>query len=225
MRTTRFSWRRRFLVPMTDVIAATESWASVVGYVGVYSVSDRGSVRRDSSGRILRASTDRDGYRQVSLCVGGCATTRKVHHLVAEAFLGAGPVGHEINHENGLKDDNRPDNLEWVTHEENMAHASSRGLMRGPVGERSSTAKLKRPQVEDILNRLIETDETIDDVALSVFGSKEHTYYMRIYRIAKRSRWRHVICDEAALAAAVKRKKHASRHRHTAVPQMSGAED
>ena len=54
--------------------------------------------------------------------------TESVHRLVAMAFNGPIPAKLEVNHKNGVKHDNRPENLEYVTHRENMLHAHRLGL-------------------------------------------------------------------------------------------------
>lgn len=74
-----------------------ESWRPVVGYEGVYSVSDLGRVRRDMAGKgaragyVLRQRIDKQtGYPRIGLVVGGIQASRTVHSLVAEAFIGRG---------------------------------------------------------------------------------------------------------------------------------------
>jgi len=69
------------------------------------------------------------GYLRVGLRGAGRQTTVLVHRLVAEAFLGHCPTKLEVNHKNGHKRDNRRENLEYATHQENMAHAAALGLM------------------------------------------------------------------------------------------------
>ncbi len=53
----------------------------------------------------------------------GSVIHRKVQHLVARMFMDPKPEGHEINHIDGNPSNNRLDNLEWVTHSENVKHA------------------------------------------------------------------------------------------------------
>ncbi len=84
--------------------------------------------KRELMGRKLKPSKDKDGYLSVGICVNGKASTKKVHRIVAEAFLG-NPFNYEqVNHKNGIKNDNRVDNLEWVNQSQNMIHAFKTGL-------------------------------------------------------------------------------------------------
>lgn len=111
---------------MTDSerIVCGENWKPVVGYEGVYSVSDHGNVRRDRRAHHnLRPGTNSYGYKTVSLCVNGKMRSFLVHRLVALAFLGHAENGIQCNHKNGVVDDNRLENLEWVTSSENCLHS------------------------------------------------------------------------------------------------------
>lgn len=109
-------------------------WRPVVGWDGVYEVSSAGDVRRLAGGRGSRRSvlkgrlstgssdTWRTRYLKVALHWNGKRHDTPVHHLVAEAFLGPRPLGLEINHRDGNPQNNRADNLEYVTHSENVRH-------------------------------------------------------------------------------------------------------
>ncbi len=103
-----------------------------------YAVSSLGRVRRLTKacgarpGHILRQRQNNRGYPCVTLCGGGAKTLRPVHQLVAAAFLWPRD-GLEVNHIDGDKANNYLDNIELVTHGENMRHAVRTGLF--PVGE------------------------------------------------------------------------------------------
>ena len=84
---------------------------------GGYEVSDQGEVR-NSRGWILKPQNCR-GYQRVRLY----NDTKKyvlVHRLVTAAFLGLCPEGKEIDHINSIRTDNRLENLQYLTHSENM---------------------------------------------------------------------------------------------------------
>jgi hypothetical protein len=94
--------------------------------------SDKPSPRYNPNGemRILRPRNHPSGYLYVGLYIGNGGNKqrlwRRVHRLVAEAFLGNIPNGWEVDHKNGIKTDNRLENLRIVTHRENMIEAAKR---------------------------------------------------------------------------------------------------
>ena len=75
--------------------------------------------------RILKNRPDKDGYYTVQLSSEGKAIQYKVHRLVAIAFLNPIESKKLVNHINGIKNDNRVNNLEWCTNKENLNHAHS----------------------------------------------------------------------------------------------------
>lgn len=104
-----------------------EWWASIPGFPS-YEASTRGRIRRirkqsgSFSGRLLKPFLNKPGSRgrwRVALCEG-CVTTRHyVARLVAATFNGPCPHGHEVDHADTNRDNNRPGNLEYVTSREN----------------------------------------------------------------------------------------------------------
>lgn len=108
-----------------------ETWLPVVGYVGLYEVSNLGRVRslprRDAQGnwRRLRVHKptrmDAWGHPGVKLRKDGLISSRYVHQLVLEAFVGPRPDGMFACHWNDVPDDNRLENLRWATPRENRA--------------------------------------------------------------------------------------------------------
>lgn len=70
----------------------------------------------------LRQYLDQDGYPYVFFVINSKRTKRMVHRLVAENFLQQPSKKHQVNHINGIRNDNKLENLEWVTHQENVIH-------------------------------------------------------------------------------------------------------
>lgn len=98
-----------------------------------YRVSDDGEkVQNIRTGRILKQCDNNKGYRTVNLYNNGMKTTIGVHRLVAEQYINGGDSELTVNHRDGNKHNNRPDNLEWATYSENELHAHRMGLKHGP---------------------------------------------------------------------------------------------
>lgn len=129
-----------------------EAWKPVVGFEGLYEVSDLGRVRSlprkwcRGSIRALVAGTN--GYFGVQLAFGGVKSPRQVHRLVLEAFKGPCPGGQEACHINGDRTDNRLQNLRWDTRAKN--HADKRHHGTSLCGERNPASKLKTDEVAEI---------------------------------------------------------------------------
>jgi len=122
-----------------------EIWKPVKKAEG-YEVSNLGNVRsvprkvvyKDGritfqKGRILKQYENQRGYLKVYPTVKGKTVNSQVHRLVAEAFIPNPDNKPQVNHINCDKLDNSVDNLEWVTNEENYAHAIRNGLITGVV--------------------------------------------------------------------------------------------
>lgn len=106
----------------------SEQWRPIIGYEGLYEVSDHGRVksltRFDSIGRrvierIRILNKDGGGYYQVNLSKDGAHKNVQVHAEMAKAFLGSRPDGHEARHLDGDKTNNTISNIKWGTKSEN----------------------------------------------------------------------------------------------------------
>lgn len=95
-----------------------------------YSVSDAGEVRNDKTGRKLKPQIVGHGYYRVHLSPG--KKRIPIHRLVADAFIPKIEGKTQINHKNGIKTDNRVDNLEWCTARENCLHRCRKLGFRPP---------------------------------------------------------------------------------------------
>ena len=99
-----------------------EIFKDIPNYEGIYQVSNLGNVKSLKFGkeRILKPSNNGKGYFQVILWKDGKLKTKKIHVLVAMAFLGHIPNGNkiEVDHKNNIKNDNRLENLQLLSCEE-----------------------------------------------------------------------------------------------------------
>ena len=119
-----------------------EVWKDIPGYEGLYQVSNLGRVRsfgrtvmRNTrwgtqhpyhiAGRVLKILHSQADYTYVHLFdEDGTPTNHKVHRLVAQAFVPNPKHLDEVNHIDEDKDNNRADNLEWITHIDNCNHGT-----------------------------------------------------------------------------------------------------
>jgi len=100
-----------------------EEWKAVPNYNGLYSASTNGriiSYAKSKTGRILNGTLDIKGYRCYMLQYKNRPKLSKGHRLVMLAFKGESDL--QVNHLNGIKDDNRLLNLEYCTNKENSHH-------------------------------------------------------------------------------------------------------
>lgn len=111
-----------------------EIWKDVIGYEGVYQVSNTGKVKRIGkytnqtgktweSERVLKPAQKPRGYLYVQLSKDGATKPKHVHRLVAEAFLENPQKKPTVNHKDGDKSNNAVENLEWATYTENNVHS------------------------------------------------------------------------------------------------------
>lgn len=103
-----------------------EEWKDIVGFEGLYQVSDYGNVRSVRSGKLLKPfkKDSKNCYLKVWLCKEGKQKTKFVHRLVAEAFI---PNPHhlpEVNHKSECPALNVACLLEWTTHKENTNYGT-----------------------------------------------------------------------------------------------------
>lgn len=153
----------------------------VVGYDGMYSVSSNGLVF-NKSGMLLKQQKDKDGYCMVNLSLCGVRKTKRVHRLVAESFIPNPDKKKTVNHINGLKNDNRVENLEWCSIKENTHHAMKMGLRLG-FGDNNPMSKITE---KDAIFILESTEKP--SVLSSVFGIDVST----IRKIQVGRLWKHL---------------------------------
>lgn len=175
------------------------TWKPVVGFEGLYEVSDLGELRsldhyveqnsrwgkqrRIQRGRLLRAKPMQGGYLGVCLYIKGKPFYRHVAHLVAAAFIGERPDGYDVCHNDGNRQNNEAVNLRYDTRKANHADMLAHGTRLR--GSDRYNAKASEEAVRDIR------------------ASRPHTTYAELARrhglpfavvaqIAQRRTWRHV---------------------------------
>lgn len=102
-----------------------------------YEISNLGRVKSlnyNNTGRCkLLKLTPGKHYLQLTICKNGTKYGKRVHQLVAEAFIPNPDNLPEVNHKNGNKADNTINNLEWVTNQQNIDHAWKTGLSKRTI--------------------------------------------------------------------------------------------
>lgn len=172
----------------------TEIWRPVKGHEGAYIVSNFGNVMsipreyksKDGrsfyvDGKTLKKSDDTRGYDRVQI---GKYKKERVHRIVANAFIPNPMNLPEVNHKDGNKKNNCVENLEWVSHKENVVHAVETGL----IGDR---AKKATPEiVKAILSEYVPYDREHSTIALAKKYGIDASYVWRIINGMKRKKAR-----------------------------------
>lgn len=135
-----------------------ELWKDIVDYEGFYQVSSLGRIRRITQNGYKEVKPRNDLYSTVSLSKHCDRKTVAIHRLVALHFL-PNPRGcNEVNHKNGIKHDNRVENLEWVSQHENMAHAK-KVLGKYPFGKKPRPVN----QIDIETNVVVQTYDSVSE--------------------------------------------------------------
>ena len=158
-----------------------EQWKNVVGFEGIYEVSNHGNIRSVKTNQIKKPTINKKDNRPfLNLWKNNKQKIMRPHRIVLEAFVGQCPEGMECCHNDGNSFNNHVSNLRWDTHTSNIHDRIKHGTSNR--GERCGTAKLTLEQVNAIrqdtrLQRLIAADYGIAESMIS--------------RIKNGKRWQH----------------------------------
>lgn len=166
-----------------------EVWKKIIGFEN-YEVSNLGNVKntnfkRTRKEKIMKSTKNSSGYLLLSLFKNGKRNRFQVHYLVAISFINNFENKKCINHINGIKTDNRLENLEWNTHSENTKHAFKIGLMKNNFGESQHLSKLKE-------NDVLEIRENKDCLSYRQMANIYKVSVFSIQSVVNRKTWKHI---------------------------------
>lgn len=179
-----------------------EIWKEIELYGRKYEVSNLGQVRtiyqelKRSDGvkytikpKILKQRLNKDGYLSVTVGSPNKRTAIKVHRIVATAFIPNPLNKNEVNHIDFNRANNRVDNLEWVTHQENVKHSVKNNydvIRLSRTGIKNGRSKLTDKDIIEI-RKLYDNGMTRMEIA-----KKFNRGWTTIDHIIKKETWKHI---------------------------------
>ena len=169
-----------------------EIWRSIKNF-SKYQISNKGRIRswKGKGYYIRKLIKHQDGYLRIQFRNDNLKLySFRVHRLVLEAFISPCPDKYEANHKDGNKENNRVENLEWVTHQYNIQHAVKKGFFVPSwpmlIGEQKGNSKLKNDEVW-LIKKLLWYDLSTRKIAKMFKVGKS-----AIHSISSKRTWSHI---------------------------------
>ncbi len=165
-----------------------EIWKTIKDYPD-YQISNLGNVKR--LGKLKSNELVRHGYYRTTLFKNNIGKHFYIHRLVALEFIENKENKAQVNHINGIKTDNRVENLEWVTMSENMKHAHKNNLVKILRGENDPKSKITENQALMIL-KLKKESKGKRYFGLKKLCEELNINYGIACEISKGNNWKHL---------------------------------
>ena len=163
-----------------EKINMKEKWKIIEGFPK-YLISNKGRIKILSTLEDKKVFVKDDGYIATTLG-DGKQSYKYVHRLVAEAFIKNKHDKPQVNHINGIKGDNKAENLEWVTPAENIKHAIDTGLLKYKKKE-ESIKKSKHSKGEDVNGSKLNAEKVIEIRVLWESGDYKKIQLAKMFNV------------------------------------------
>lgn len=182
-----------------------EIWKDIKGYEGLCQASDCGKIRslerfietshgvkRLMKGTVKKELDNGNGYMYIRINKEGKSKHFYVHRIIAETFIPNPENKPQVNHRNGIKDDNRVENLEWCTVQENQRH-------KWDVLGYTHSERTRKKFAVATKKRMLEKPTCITKVSIngvifesmktaSLYHGKNKNYFSQAYRKQKQNK-------------------------------------
>jgi hypothetical protein len=147
-----------------------------------YSISVDGTLVNMSNGKLKKWTKDTNGYMRCTIWINGKSSTISQHRILAEYFIENLEKKQQVNHKNGIKHDNRIENLEWVTQSENALHSFTNGLQKPTRPHMRKVINMQSGKIYDCISDAAKDNGiNVSYLNLMLNGKKNNTSKLKIY--------------------------------------------
>jgi len=132
--------------------------------------------------KFKRWTKDTNGYMRCTIWINGTSKTISQHRILAENFIDNPECKLQVNHKNGIKNDNKLNNLEWITQSENTLHSFANGLQKPTRPHMKKVIDMESKKIYDCISDAArEIGVSIGHLNLMLNGKKNNTSKLKIY--------------------------------------------